>query len=350
MEQELALAVNRKRQERFFYCAPACAQMILDYHEKDNTPSQDEIWNQTRPFMSDEERWYTDPGAFGRYFKETRLDSYGESSHPDKEAERVVTSVFEMMRRDNSPPAILIHGGRHWVVVSGGMLSAAGQPSGVFVTDPGKGMIETVFYPFSESFFKEYFCPVTVEGKWKGERVFVGKDYSDSQPLQLMYTRSNRAGGLSSEKLLPGDFSDIACLDLLQCGFAKVRNVKAGGAHSPVVVRTRDQDDYMITPVESDGRLFWAAVDINDLATQSVLMSEDFLLPPCEEMIRESLMKKTGSQNVVIDENFWFVPHFDAFSKFDVVKRAKIEDREFLVRSDGTLIDSTDRRGTRRAG
>ena len=161
----MILKVKRRRQERSFYCAPACVQMTLNYYSNCNI-SQDRIWNSIRVTSSKDNLWHVDPKALSTILRKTCSREIALMKHKTNSAYSIESIVFSI--NNNYPPTLLVEGGKHWVIACGYQINEkTKEVTNISILDPAKGALEVKHIKIFD-FLNNYFRAVDVPGRWFG--------------------------------------------------------------------------------------------------------------------------------------------------------------------------------------
>ena len=301
------LNIVRAEQEKWFYCAPASAAMVTEPLGLSKT--QDDIWAETRPLMQDSAHWYTDPAALGGYLNSAFQASGGQVNEVFSiDWKIVVHQLVRGITHHNLSGALLVLGGKHWVVCSGarvGFLDVGRTQavvSGLFVTDPAVGQTDITFRPLSSATLGSYLLPTKIPGGWKDNYVAVATTADHFASFDIL--ESDRPIG-GAGILTDIELTDLVVGDLQSYGMPSSELLGGGGVSVIRVNNLAEKEIFQIVPVDHAGTLTWVVVAAEHLTVQAVTSSP---LPPppddaqCLAAAREVAPGHTGT---VSPSNYW---------------------------------------------
>src|SRR5215216_3210517 len=153
------LDVPYHAQEEVYYCGPACAQMVLD-DSAISIATQCDLYTTV---CHSSKKWFTNPQGLADTLSKrstTVLDATHDDQGFDDQASATRAICWTIFKHDR-PPVALINGRKHWVVVTGCILSrrptADYSVIALVLQDPnftpaqgggGNGQIELVTYAY----------------------------------------------------------------------------------------------------------------------------------------------------------------------------------------------------------
>ncbi len=270
-----------------YYCGAASAKMILDSASLGIlVSSQDTLYNYIHAHNTCTSGWASDPGGLAAV-----LNHYGNSHNPpayfihyaptnqDEGIKKLTYTIDEY----GVPPAAMVYGCAHWVVVRGAITSAEPKTAetytvdGLYVNDPwyGSNSLGENKYVAINSWRSDYFTGCS----WCGAagNTFISVDDPRPVPKRTVLfpaVKPRRAQPIPPEEALAAARDYLAQLDKAPAqkdpAIAEgVRAMRAAQPTAPLLVRRSDRagEAYYIVPLEQQ-RLAAGAVLIDAYSGQ----------------------------------------------------------------------------------
>jgi hypothetical protein len=349
--------VDRVEQNTGYFCGAACTAMLLKKFGVlvDQPTIYQNIHDDDR-FKT--EQMYSDPLGISGYLSR-ELNQVCTISSVDG-FDNCIREILKTIEFLQFPCITLVQAGNHWIVIDTIRVveDADGTQTviGAFIENPWYNKTPHSYVAVNE-LQENWIKPNQWGATWKNKFICISgaatKKTSRAQIQKVRivpgYPRSRVTNTMvNAGSGSPADLVDLAIQNMRQHGFTTTTAISGGGAliTNPIrVLNTEKNQFFWIVPVdatkESTLREFsYVAIDAISGALLEVARMEVAMDVLNDSELAHLLALTFPRALVDIDPQYYWVPSYETMSRFDVIRRAKVNSQEYYVLKGGTIVNS----------